>query len=455
MKRLLVAFFLLPGVNICFAQMELTHQQAMEDIDYYVRTMRASHYDPAHYISKAGYDARIKEIKSEIGDSIGLKDFVFLFYEVTALLNDAHSTPQFGQPSLQEELKKEQFFPYKLVHDKHKVYAPRPLAKAVGIPAGTEITDINGQQVSALFEQVQQRIAGLPPFRAAASERLMAYFFFLKDIKPPFVLHYKDEKGMMQQATVNTGVTLKKALSATMPHIVKPYDSDILANKLGYVDVRSLSGDIATFRSFLDTCFLNFKKAGIHDVAIDLRQNSGGNTLLGDLLFSYITNKKYQWGKKSWRISEVYKNYLKADDDTNAPYLKHPDGSIWVSGDGCLPQESPFKNDRKFEGNVFFITGSFTFSSAMAMADVVKVYKLGTIIGQPTGENVQDFGEAFVITLPHSKMRIQSTTSFSHGVNCSNTKNGPVLPDINIPTTWEEEVAEKDKVMEYLLHNIK
>lgn len=91
----------------------------------------------------------------------------------------------------------------------------------------------------------------------------------------------------------------------------------------------------------------------------------------------------------------------------------------------------------------------------MTLADVVKAYRIGAITGEPTGELVKDFREAFVIDLPNSHLKIQSTTSFSHGVNCRKTKNGPVLPDIQIRNTLEDEIFEKDKPMEYLLNSIK
>ncbi len=455
MKKWIPALILLLGGYNCFAQKILTHQQAVEDIDFYTRTMRESHYAPFLYISRDEYDTRIAAIKKTIGDSITLKDFVFLFYQVTALLNDAHSTPQLGQPLFQEEFKKEQFFPYKLVQQKNKLYLPVQSARALNLPAGAEITGINGEDLPTVFEQTANRIAGTPAFRKEVACKLISYFLFLKGVKPPFVITYTDANGRTQQTILQTGVGFRNALSASMPHIIRPYTSDIIQQKLGYIDLRSLSGNTASFRAFLDTCFLQFKKAGIRNLAIDLRKNSGGNTALGDLLFGYITHKKYSWGMKSWRISQAYKDMLKAGGDTSAGYWKKPNGSVWESGDSCHPEKSRFSQPGIFEGHVFFITGPFTFSSAMAMADVVKTYRIGTLIGGPTGENAMDFGEAFTISLPNSNLKIQSTSSFSHGANCNRTENGPVQPDIPVSNTLQDDIQERDRAVEYLLGLIK
>lgn len=446
---------LLTSLNHCFAQQLLSRQKAVEDIDFYVQTMTESHYDPFMYISRGAYKNHIETIKKSLPDSIAMKELVLLFYKITALLNDAHSTPQLGQPLFQDEFKKEQFFPYKLVAEKNRLFVPIQIAADLGIPAGAQITDINGENISKLSDQVQNGIAGTQPFKEEVAVKLFSYFMFLKNIKPPFILQYKNDKGKLQKAVIKTGVTFKKALSASLPHLIKPYDCQILQHKLGYLDVRSLSGDISSFKIFLDTSFVKFKKAGISNLAVDLRKNSGGNTALGDLLFSYITNSKYSWGNKSWKISQAYKKQLIAGGDTVSAYLKQPDGSIWKNEDGCLPVENRFKNNTLFKGKIFFITGPFTFSSAMAVADVVKNYQIGTIIGEPTGELIKDFGEAFVIDLPNSHLKIQSTTSLSHGVNCNRTKNGPVLPDIRIENTLRDKVLEKDRPLEYLLNSIK
>lgn len=166
---------------------------------------------------------------------------------------------------------------------------------------------------------------------------MLACFLFLKGIQPPFVLSYKDAKGVGGETTLATGVPLRQALAATLPHIVQPYDYRIIDNKLGYIDVRSLSGSMNTFRTWLDSCFHALKAAGIHHLVIDLRQNSGGNTDLGDLLFGYITTKKYAWGRKSWKVSQPYKDFLLTTGDSTATYLQHANGTVWESDNDCTP----------------------------------------------------------------------------------------------------------------------
>jgi hypothetical protein len=431
------------------SQNSLSREEAIQDIDYYIQTMRASHYDPYMRITKEEYDKQVEGIKKKLKDSTSIKELVLIFFRITALLQDAHSTPQLVQPVFQEEFRKEQFFPFRLSHHKGRLYVPTVSSAAMKIPAGAEILSINGIGIPGLLADLQSRIAGTVPFRSEISCRMLSYFLFLKEVRPPFIVMYRD-KGKTSQTTIEKGTPIREALTATLPHIRQHYVSEILQNKTGYIDIRTLSTDTGKFRQFLDSSFRRFRQEEIRQLAIDLRQNSGGNTDLGDLLFSYFEHPSYSWGKKSWRISEVYKANLRANGDSSSPYLQKKDGSIWESDTDCLPVKAPFRQDGLFRGKVYFITGPFTFSSAMAVADVVKEYRLGTLIGEPTGENRQDFGEAFTITLPNSRIRIQSTTSFSHGANCRNNRNDPVIPDIIIEDRLEDKILGRDRVLQYL-----
>lgn len=146
-RKHIIPLALLWGVSTCQAQNALPRHQATEDIDFYTRTVTASHYAPFTHISRDNYYAQVEKIKQRIGDSISIKDFTLLFYKLTSLLEDAHSTPQLGQPVFRDDFKKEQFFSYQLAHDKNGVYAPVPLAKALHVMPGTRQTDINGNNL--------------------------------------------------------------------------------------------------------------------------------------------------------------------------------------------------------------------------------------------------------------------------------------------------------------------
>ncbi|MGE7774879.1 S41 family peptidase [Chitinophaga sp. NPDC101104] len=452
MNRIVYCLLLLITGNT-FAQSPLTRAQAISDIDYYVRTMKASHYSPFAEITEKEFDRRTAEIKNAIGDTISIPEFLWKMYAITALTGDAHATPQLGQPAFRDDFQSPLFFPYRLLQDKNGVYVPRMMAIVHGLEPGEPIVSINGIRMDALRRELDTHLAGLPAFRREAGIRLFSYFLYLKGVRPPFTVTFR-EKGS-PRTVIQQRVPLKAALAVSMPHITEPFVFEVRDGKVGYLDVRTLSASPAKFSAFLDSAFTAFRQANVHTLAVDLRNNSGGNTDLADILLSYITRKPYSWGRKSWKISQPYKDALIANGDTAASYLRRENGTIWNSSDP-LAQKLPSRHaDSLFNGKVYFITGPFTFSSAMALADVVKTWKLGTIVGEPTGERTKDYGEAFTIELPASKIRIQSTSSLSHGAGGTRAGNMPVMPDVPVNSEVADDRRGIDRAMAYILRQAK
>jgi hypothetical protein len=89
------------------------------------------------------------------------------------------------------------------------------------------------------------------------------------------------------------------------------------------------------------------------------------------------------------------------------------------------------------------------------IADGAKQYRIAEIIGTPTGENTNDFGEAYVFILPNSQIKMQTTTSFDFGADCNRNTHLPVMPDILIGYNFNDKIYEKDKALEYILNHLK
>ena len=123
---------------------------------------------------------------------------------------------------------------------------------------------------------------------------------------------------------------------------------------------------------------------------------------------------------------------------------------VWEMGD-CEPQANNFTSQNKFEGKVYFLTGPFTFSSANMVAAGVKQYQLAEIIGEPTGENTNDFGEVYSFKLPNSGILMNITTSFDIGPACDPSIHAPVIPDVPIQVSLNDLLKGEDKVLQYVL----
>ena len=305
-----------------------------------------------------------------------------------------------------------------------------------------------------MLHRFGQYYGGLPGFREEMGHRIFPYFLLLHGIQAPFTLTLKTPKGEVQYITIEKGSNFRNALALQMPGISKAFDFRIVDNKLAVLSVHNLSGSLEDMGRFVDSCMHSVKAQKIRHLAIDIRHNAGGNSMLGDMLISYFYRGRYtQMGKRSWKISQAYKDYLRSKGDTSHAYLQHPNGSRWEIGN-CEPRSNPFVNKDLFDGKVYLLTGPFTFSSANMLADAFKQFKMGTIVGEPTGENTSDFGEAYIMELPNSKLRMQLTTSFDTGVDCKAARLSPVLPDILVRASLQEKINGTDAVVTAILRQI-
>jgi hypothetical protein len=306
-----------------------------------------------------------------------------------------------------------------------------------------------------LFNKAINYSGGLFHYRKEIAEKLFGYFLFLNGISAPFNISYL-QGGKLKKAVVKEGVDLRTSLSLSMPNANSAaYTFSIKNNKVGYLDFVSMSGDHRQFAKYLDSCFSQMASKKIKTFVVDLRKNTGGNSILGELLLSYITNKQFSMmGGRYWKISQHYKDYLRHGGDTSSQYLQQANGSIWQLG-SCGAREQRFRVDSIFKGVVYIITGPFTYSSANMLADAVKQFRLATLIGQPTGESTNDFGEVYNVELPNTKLKVQVTTSFDIGADCKKDHRLPVIPDVLNKTTAGHKINGFDPVMEYIYKHSK
>ena len=427
MKKSLLCAISLFSVLYCHAQV-LTRAQAIADIDEYNKVLQEVHYNPYLYISQKVYAHKVDSLKQTLADSISTKALLLKVAQLTAALNDGHSMPAVVQPIFQSDFKKTPYFPLALTTDSRGGLLAS--ANNFGIPAGATIVSINNQNISQLYKKATGSFGGLPEFKKEMSARLLSNYLYYSNVMPPFKVSYSI-KGKTSMVVLKDGVTLKESLSKAFPQLGgTDYSFKIIDNKIGYIDLVTMGDDYQRYAKFFDSCFTTFRNKNIKTVAIDLRKNSGGNAVIAHLLISYFNTKPYSIsGGRYWRVSQRYKDYLIKRGDTANLYLKQTNGTL-IDQRKCGPQDPMFvDNDQLFKGKVYLITGPVTFSSAVQLADAVKQYNMATIIGEPTGENTNDFGEVYKFDLPNSKIQMQLTTTFDLGVECEPQKNHPVIPD--------------------------
>lgn len=162
------------------------------------------------------------------------------------------------------------------------------------------------------------------------------------------------------------------------------------------------------YTNCLREMFTQVKEQGIENVCVDLRDNGGGNSMVANEFIRYLDIDSYRSFGMIWRL-----------------------GPFMLSFDGGELENERYK-ELTFKGNVYLLTSTYTFSSAMDFTELIIDNGLGTVIGEPPGNDPNGYGDISAFTLPNSKLYIQISTKKWSRVD--GTKSETLIqPDIECP----------------------
>lgn len=87
-----------------------------------------------------------------------------------------------------------------------------------------------------------------------------------------------------------------------------------------------------------------------------------------------------------------------------------------------------FEEEPIFDGDVYFLIGSNTFSAATMFSSIVKDYNIGYLIGEETGGLATGHTNSYQFTLPNTKLLTGVSFQYLVRPNGLDTRRG-VLPD--------------------------
>lgn len=153
------------------------------------------------------------------------------------------------------------------------------------------------------------------------------------------------------------------------------------------------------FESFLTTMYADMEDKGVQLLAVDMRYNGGGNSLLGDMLLDTLLPegqpiKRYETWIKTSEFANQQLPFLSAEE-CKAHSLVPFDFATYAAR---LKNYKRLK--QHYSGKVIFIQGQNSFSSANYLLTTVKDNELFPIIGSCTSQQPTCFGDIMLVTLP-------------------------------------------------------
>lgn len=441
-----------------FIYKKVSKEQVQKDFGFWLETMEASHVNLYHSIAKSQLISLSNQLLIKHADSLTHIDIVLLFSRLSAALNEGHLGLVSSRitDSLYNNSVRFPFMIRKV--EKNAWHISYDLSTTQQLDMNDKIIRINGIAVEELNKRYLQLFGGLDTWKHEQVGSYSRKLLFLDGIHSPFHIEAIKENGERRSFTVSgfsrsQADSISRALAARMNNASnKSYEFRFIQKGVGYLNYKSMRNDKQEpFEKFLFETFTQLHDSSARGLIVDLRENGGGDSKLGELLLSYFNRKPYIFaGGMKWKISAAYKTFLKGQANYNEAdnrfYMDQKDGETYVYNTRELKKISP--KEPFFTGKVAFLIGTGTFSSANMLADGVVSYQLAKTFGEPTGESPNDFGEMFNFMLPNSYIIARGSTKMFTRANKDEKDFGPVVPDIIIRPTAAALKLKKDSVLE-------
>ncbi len=373
--------------------------KAIDDMNFFFNTLQSVHPQPLKNILPNDYLNLKKRIADTLvvldkSNDLTIADLSMLLAEAAEKIKDGHTSllPQVKNPKLAK------MPPFRMKYDNGKILIAKAINEASAY-SGSEVLKINNKALEEFFAPVFNMISGEKNiFKWSRFISSQDKYLAVKNIfnTEDAVLTLKDNNGNIIDVHIKP---VDIAAYAKIP-IEK---QKVLSNNFEFLN----DGKTALFhynsfvlsdkeKALVDSLFKLMNVNKTKNLIIDLRDNGGGNSGMGDYIISYLTSKPYcMFGRMDVKLS---KEILAAGADKEYTGLE----GLTITHNSELTE--PEEREHKFAGKTIVLASNNTFSSAADFTAVIKDFFIGTIIGSETGGMRQCFGDVFSFETPNSKI---------------------------------------------------
>jgi hypothetical protein len=431
--------------------------QLQADWDTLYVQLQNNHPDLYAQWPKKEADAAFKNLRKELNRPLKLAEFDLLARKFLAGFQDGHTyvDTDFESGTFVEYGKRGgKLFPLGVTLIDGRIYCADVSFTSAAIPMGAEIISINDRSANEIVQTLTS-LQSADDLRSnfVTTQRLFGFslwhtYGWGQHCKVTY--RYKGKRQTIEVVGISTDNYMKLIFGKGQVYQLHVYPEFHLA----ILQINSYTNFKAA-RSFIDSSFQIIKEQGIKHVALDLRKNGGGNSVIGNMVLDYINREPYEdISSKTWLDGPLMQAV--SPDNWRYSTMKEVRKS-WqqVAPNRYYKKFSPEQPDSLLRPDLYttakfyLLTSGRTYSSAHMTAISVKCGKLGTIIGQPTGERLDLTGEIIEFKLPQTHLAIVVPTAL-YTTACGNGKQVGVQPDYFVPLRVADIIAGRDAELEFL-----
>ncbi|WP_299601395.1 tetratricopeptide repeat protein [uncultured Aquimarina sp.] len=177
--------------------------------------------------------------------------------------------------------------------------------------------------------------------------------------------------------------------------------------------------------------------------------------------FEYLEDKKTLYVRQSSvfndpkeTLAQFYKRLFEFIDANNVEKLVY---DVRLNGGGNNYNNLPLikglmaRPNLNKKGNFYFIIGRDTFSACQNLTNEITRYTEAILVGEPTAENINFYGDARAVQLPNSKINAYISYLWWQDYPALENKDATV-PSIPVTMSYNDYVQNKDVVLEAALN---
>ena len=409
----------------------LEPEEMLEDFAYLVEVIESVHPDPYHRIGKEEWIREKNALLERFKQPMRAADYYFALNELVVAVGDAHTVLWFDETDKGLPLCFDWVKEGLVIAEDHGLFK-----------RGDLVLKIGNKQPDELLHDLSLMVAAENIYWVKNEAKTM--------LKKRSVL---EQLGLLQNEQDETvlfsverdGEVLELTSYFKEERTREDDENEILEDRHGwYIDKENdlalwyfkVCIDDEKFREDVEEFFHAVKDNHIQKVVIDVRENIGGNSGVIDAFLRQLPVDSYTaYGatiKYSKLAAERAGMRKTKGTSTHSPSTRR-----------VKKVENPFK------GDVFILTGNQTFSSGNWIAVIFYDNKLGTIVGEPTGNAPSSYGDVLRFQLPNTGFLLRVSYKYFTRPDPSNDPADALYPHITINKTRGDLINGTDPILDY------
>lgn len=407
---------------------KLSREQAAFDIDALVYTLDQVHPDIFSVCGQESFFRAVNKAKASLPDSVSPVELYLRVAPVVSMIGDGHTSLVFPFNSFYTRDTKR--FPVFVDILSDGAMNCRMSVDSV-IPRDARILSINGVSATEMVDSMLPFVSGEKRhYRLSGVNYSFPALLLTMYPADSYTVEYLPRGNKKPLRHTFPALTLDE-IRPRLPKENAVQKRDIYSftvdsvNNVAVMDFKSFQ-DVPRMVHFADSMFSALREKHIGNLIIDLRDNGGGNSAVGDVLLRYLSPIPF---------TQMEKALVKVTPTTaRLRELPIPAGGFEFYDSDPSEYIVPLTvQEGHYDGKVYLLTSNKTFSSAGSFAWAFKETGAGTVVGEETGGMNVSFGEVIYFTLPVSKLYSSVSCKRFWLFHADENDIHGTLPDIPVP----------------------